>query len=218
LIDDHTSVLDSIRGASYSLAVASDGAGPGRPRERRVDDAALAATRDLLLEGGYRALSFERVARRAGVSRAALYRRWPAKAYLVYDAVFSTVGPTTVPDTGSLEADLLALLRALTEEFSQPAARAAITGMLADFGADGAFRDSVRREALAPTASAVRGVLERAVGRGDLAPDAPLDVLVDALGGTVFFRALVLGTEFLSADAHDLVHVLLHGTAPRSPR
>lgn len=187
-----------------------------------MDDAALTAARDLLLEVGYRQVSLELVARRAGVSRAALYRRWPSKPYLVYDAVFATVGPATVPDTGSLEADLLTVVRALADEFSHPAARVALAGMLADFGADDTFRAQVRDTALTPTAEAVHGVLDRAVERGELSSDAPTQVVVDALGGTVFFRCAVLGTPFTEADARDLVRILLHGTVlhgtvPRRP-
>jgi AcrR family transcriptional regulator len=180
-----------------------------------VDDAALAAARALLLEVGYRRLSLDLVARRAGVSRAALYRRWPGKAYLVYDAVFAAVGPSTVPDTGSLETDLIELVQALTAEFAQPEARAAAPGLLADFGSDDGFRDQLRDGALLPTAEAVREVLLRGVLGGDLAHDAPVDVLVAALGGAVFFRGVVLGTPFSATEGRDLVHALLHGTAPR---
>jgi AcrR family transcriptional regulator len=188
-----------------------DAVGRGRPRERRVDDAALAATRDLLVEVGYRRLSLDLVARRAGVSRAALYRRWPGKPYLVFDAAFSSVGPATVPDTGSLEDDLDTLLDALVAEFSHPAATAAATGLLADFGADEAFRDQVRDRMLAPTATAVRAVLTRAVERGELPEDAPFDVLVGALGGTVFFRGVVLAAPITREEGRHLVRILLDG-------
>ena len=50
----------------------------GRPRDPRIEQAALAAVRDLLAEGGYAAVTGAAVAARAGTTKAALYRLAPA--------------------------------------------------------------------------------------------------------------------------------------------
>ena len=60
----------------------------GRPRDPAIDDAVLAATRALLVEIGCDQLSMVAIADRAGVGRPALYRRWPSKTHLVFEAVF----------------------------------------------------------------------------------------------------------------------------------
>src|SRR5438552_16672378 len=60
----------------------------GRPRDRAIDDAALRAARELLVEVGWDRLSMVAIAERAGVGRPALYRRWPSKTHLVFEAVF----------------------------------------------------------------------------------------------------------------------------------
>ena len=60
----------------------------GRPRDPRIDEAVLAATRELLAEVGYKRLSMGLVARRAGVHRPAIYRRWSSKPHLVCEAVY----------------------------------------------------------------------------------------------------------------------------------
>ena len=60
----------------------------GRPRDARIDAAALDAAAALLLEVGYADLTLAAVAARAGTSRPAVYRRWPTKAHLVHEAVF----------------------------------------------------------------------------------------------------------------------------------
>ncbi len=60
------------------------------------------ATVELLGETGYAELSVDAIARRAGTSKPAIYRRWPSKAHLVHEAVFPINEATELPDTGSL--------------------------------------------------------------------------------------------------------------------
>jgi AcrR family transcriptional regulator len=74
--------------------------GPGRPRDASIDDRVLAATRELLSEGGFQQLSMRLVAQRSGVTRASLARRWPSKAALVIDAVMGTT-PDLTPFAGT---------------------------------------------------------------------------------------------------------------------
>lgn len=74
--------------------------GPGRPRDASIDDRVLAATRELLSEGGFAQLSMRLVAQRSGVTRASLTRRWPSKAALVIDAVMG-VTPDLTPFAGT---------------------------------------------------------------------------------------------------------------------
>src|SRR6185369_837996 len=76
-------------------------------REREV----LLGTLDLLAELGYDRLTLDAVAARTRASKATLYRRWASKAALVTEAV-ALLGPADLelPDTGSLRADLLAMV------------------------------------------------------------------------------------------------------------
>ena len=56
---------------------------------------------------GYTGMSVDRVAERAGVGRATIYRRWSSKAELVIDAVGNrTFDALTPVDTGNLRDDL----------------------------------------------------------------------------------------------------------------
>ncbi len=86
-------------------------AGRGRAQDTSRDDLIIEATLDLLVEGGFHALTMSDVASRAGVSKATLYRRWTAKTDLVADA-FASLGHTGAPSYAgvSLKDDLLALL------------------------------------------------------------------------------------------------------------
>ena len=191
---------------------------PGRPRDQRVTDAALDATRELLVEVGYAGLTWELVAHRARTSKTALHRRWPNRAALVLDAAFGQVRPDDVVETGDVGRDLVALVRALEAELAGAAARASVAGLLADLGADAAAREQTRDQVLRPVADALHALLVRAVRRGDLADDTPVEALVAALGGAVFLRAVVLDVPARPQDAEDLVRLLLHGAARADPR
>ena len=91
----------------------------GRPRDKRTHDAVLAATRAILLEHGYPALTIEAVAARAETARTTVYRSWPTKGELVLDAAGDDIAIGVVPDTGSTRGDLEIAVRQLTEAFSR---------------------------------------------------------------------------------------------------
>lgn len=91
-----------------------------RRRGKELEEAILSAAWQELQRVGYQALTIQEIANAAGTNKNTLYRHWPTKAVLVINA-FSRFGPTidfTIPDTGTLRGDLLAVFdyfaRALT--------------------------------------------------------------------------------------------------------
>ncbi len=70
--------------------------GRGRPRRTEADAEITNAARNLLREGGYRALGLDEVARRAGTAKSSIYRRWPSKAALAAEIIRAEV-PAPVP-------------------------------------------------------------------------------------------------------------------------
>src|SRR5215475_3701301 len=83
---------------------------PGRPRSPAADEAILDATVELLGELGFLALTIEAVAARAGVAKTTIYRRWPTKDDLLFDAVACIKGPPIDPPGESVRSDLLWML------------------------------------------------------------------------------------------------------------
>ena len=116
---------------------------PGRPRDPAIDDAILDATRSLLREVGYQQLSFETVARRAGVTRPTIYRRWPSKMHLVHEAVFPSSRLITAPVSDDVGAELGQLVRKMVASYARPEAQAALPGLIADLHDERAARASV---------------------------------------------------------------------------
>src|SRR5258705_10427676 len=58
----------------------------GRPRSEERHNAILQTAIDLVLELGFRAVSIESIAAKAGVAKTTIYRRWPNKAAVVMEA------------------------------------------------------------------------------------------------------------------------------------
>lgn len=84
----------------------------GRPRDPHVDAAIRQATLDLLVEEGFARMSMEGVATRAGVGKAAIYRRWDNKTALVVEAITELVQPhLDWPQTDDIRADLEVIFR-----------------------------------------------------------------------------------------------------------
>ncbi|SRR6266487_4211760 len=67
----------------------------GRPGPRTEEDALLDAARDCVLAVGLRRTTLTDVARRAGVSRMTIYRRWPDMTTMVADLMTRELGALT---------------------------------------------------------------------------------------------------------------------------
>jgi AcrR family transcriptional regulator len=180
-------------------------AAPGRPRNPEIDTAVLTAARELLVEVGYNRLSFELLARRAGVTRPTIYRRWPSKAHLVYDAVFPPEPIGMGVDSGDFERDLREFIGRAVETYRRPYTRAALPGLFADFFDSPALRDEVIHETWTSTRVSFRNRLALAHERGQVTSAHDSDRLLDVVTGTILQHVVVLQeedpgfTDFLTA-------------------
>src|SRR5262245_15344500 len=93
----------------------ADGAARGGARAAAT---ILAATRELLVEDGYRGLTVEAVAARAKVGKATIYRWWAGKETLVADALADTYTVEDVPDLGDSRAELTAAVRLVLRNYT----------------------------------------------------------------------------------------------------
>ena len=175
--------------------------GPGRPRDARHDQAILGATLEILQEHGYRGVTIEGVAARAGVGRPTIYRRWPSKPAIVVAALVQSARlALPVPDTGSLRRDLIAVQRHQVELMNSPDARRITAGLIADLADDPELAQTYVSQYLAPRRATVWQVLQRGVDRGELHADVDFAFVYDLLVGPLFMRAVVWG-EPLARDA-----------------
>ncbi len=162
----------------------------GRPRDPRIDDQVLDAVVEALREDGWAELSVEGVARRAGVSRPAIYRRWRSLGQLTVDAVARRLIPDPIADTGDLRADLVAGLGQIVETLADPPFREAVRGVLSGFAADPDLRARWFDAVLLPRRANTGAALQAAIDRGELRADLDLEQVLDALAGPLYYRGL----------------------------
>jgi AcrR family transcriptional regulator len=155
----------------------------GRPRDPRIDDAVLRATAELLGRSGYANLSVDAIAKRAGTSKPAIYRRWPSKAHLVHEAVFPISEATELPDTGSLADDVREMVRRSSAVLTTPAARAAMPGLLAEMATDPTLHAKLLDRFGDVTSVGMTERLSGAAQRGEVRPDVTAADLLEAIAG-----------------------------------
>jgi AcrR family transcriptional regulator len=165
----------------------------GRPRDKRIDSAVLRATVELLAETGYADLSVEAIARSAGTSKPAIYRRWPSKAHLVHEAVFPITDATALPDTGSLAGDVHEMVRRTAAVLTTPAARAALPGLVGEMAADLTLHSALLERFGDILSRGLSDRLADAVERGEVHPDITAPEVVEAVAGTTFLALLTRG-------------------------
>ena len=183
-----------------------------RYRNARSHRAILVATNELLAESGYTALTIEGVAARARVGKATVYRWWPSKGALVIEAITHD-GRMTLPtaDTGQLRDDLIYAVHHVIEVLTDSTAGSIIPAMTADLVRDPTIAKMFREQVLRPRRSAVAAMINRAIDRGELPPDADVALLLDVCVGAVFYRLIVSGEPITETFAARLIDLLLHG-------
>ncbi|MFG1910747.1 TetR/AcrR family transcriptional regulator [Kribbella sp. NPDC048928] len=140
-----------------------------RRRGAALEEAILRAAVEELQEVGYRDLTMDGVAARAGTSKNVIYRRWPSRAALCV-AAYREMLPTGAggaPDTGSLRGDALALLTRANERMSSPVGRI-LRELLADIHSDPERLRELRDQVAHAGVSHWLTVLARAVARGEV--------------------------------------------------
>jgi AcrR family transcriptional regulator len=189
----------------------------GRPREARADRAIRTAALELIAEHGVHALRMDDVARRAGVGKATIYRRYRSKEELVTAAVGALVSEIEVPDSGSTRDDLLALMREAVALYSDSLAARLLPTVIDEISRNTEFAAVARERFLTGRRQALRAVFDRGVERGDLRGDLDVELALDTLGGPLFYRLLITGGPIDDRLAVNVVELILRGFAPTPP-
>jgi AcrR family transcriptional regulator len=181
----------------------------GRPRDPSMDATILRATVELLSEVGYVALTVADVARRAGVSKPAIYRRWSQKSQLVVEAMVTQIRPGQDHDSGSAEGDLLALTEQLITVLTMTPLGRVLPGLVAEMAADPVLAASYRELVIKPNQRNWRAAVERGIASGELSEQTDADVVVNVLAGPLYFSLLVTGDPIDDAYARTAVDLVL---------
>lgn len=178
------------------------------------DDLTHAITNAALSEfaaHGYGGLSMEAVARRAGVGKAAVYRRWPGKEAMLVDVLGSGLEFAGAPDTGSLEGDLLHYVRHAIAILRRPMAAKIMPHLYAAMNADSSFGRLIRSTIQPVKRDRAADIIRRAVTRGELDPKIDLELAFDILAGPLYWRLVVTHGEIKEGYVEQLVGFVLAG-------
>lgn len=196
---------------------ASSGPPPstGRARNPHTHQAILDATVELLGEAGYQDLSIERVAARAGVGKATIYRWWNSKSALVIEAMERGMPLAPPPHTGDPRTDLRAAIEDAVRTYSSGAPGSTVPALAADIPRDPATAERLRNF-LRPRRDATREVLHQAAALGALPADVDIEAVIDIFVGAIFYRSLVRGLPVDNTMVEQLLELVLAGRLPRT--
>ena len=189
----------------------------GRPRDPQIDAAVLNATLAVLDESGYGRLTLEEVARHAGTTKPAIYRRWSNRQRLVLAALALRLGDAAAPDTGCTLCDLDECLKLFVAAFRRMPPDV-IGPLFADCAGDRELRSAFMSTLFDPPRAAAKQTLDRAHARGDLRADVDRDLVLDVIGSLVHYRTLFGHAPTTDEEIERAVEALLQGIATDYPR
>ncbi|MFI7543859.1 TetR/AcrR family transcriptional regulator C-terminal ligand-binding domain-containing protein [Actinoplanes sp. NPDC049599] len=172
----------------------------------------VGAARATLLAEGYRGFSVQAVAARAGVEPGSIGR---GDVDLLVDVLADGLAPPPVSDLGNSANELRLMIEALANRYAHRRRfQAALLGLTADRVDDPEAARLLAERCTARSRANLAVVLRRAVERGDLPPDADLNLLHDIVVGSIAYRQVVAGRDETSAFAQQIVDMVLRGMAP----
>ncbi|MFJ9734483.1 TetR/AcrR family transcriptional regulator [Streptomyces sp. NPDC101171] len=187
---------------------------PKRPRRRApagaavlredVTEAIRAAVFEELAAVGYARMSIEGIARRAGVGKTAVYRRWRSKLHLVLDVVSAlAVLGLPVPDTGSLEGDLRLLYGITSRALRHPVASQIIPDLQAEAARSPEIAEALQKAVRDGQDSVASKIVAAAEQRGEVRSGVDADLALDLISGPLYWRSVVIRSPKLPKNYLD---------------
>jgi AcrR family transcriptional regulator len=181
----------------------------GRPRDPSRDGVIRAAILRLLAEVGYGALTMDAVASEAGVGKATIYRRWRTKQDLVVDTISDlNRAEAAVPDTGSLEGDLRAMMHQMVAMITGPTGAATLS-LLSTVPHQPALARAFQEGPLAVWRQAFQDLWARAEQRGEIRPGVASFILAETTSALLVQRWLLTGRPVDEAYADEVLETVV---------
>ncbi len=156
-----------------------------------LDAAILDAAVELITTERYQAASIDAIARKAGTTRPAVYRRHGSRGHLVVAAIARRFGLDPAPDTGSLRDDLYAVQLAQLKFFTDPVVKQALPGLLEETSRDTHLGSQFFDEFVGPRRESTVRALQRAQQRGEIQAGFDPEWICDLLTGPLLMRCFL---------------------------
>lgn len=165
----------------------------GRPRNMETQKTILSASYDLLLEIGFGAVTVEKIADLAKVSKATIYKWWPNKAAVVMDGFLSAASARLpVPDTGSAFQNVLEHATNMAR-FMNTREGSIFLEIIGEGQGDSALAEAYRTRYIQPRRLEVQGIMDQGISRGEVKKNLDIGLCTDLIYGPIFYRLLVTG-------------------------
>ncbi|MEU3985984.1 TetR/AcrR family transcriptional regulator [Streptomyces sp. NPDC026672] len=188
---------------------------PTGPRSRRIHEEVLAATQELLTEGGLPAATVDAIAARSGVSKATIYKHWPSRTAVAAKAFGLMMAEALpLPDTGSAVGDLTEQVVRVSAFYAGERGQV-FAQLLAACVEDAAGAPYFRTYFLTGRREAIAELWQRALDRGEADPSVAVDDVIDILFGPLVFRRLTGHYDLTEDHARALAETALRGLLGR---
>ncbi|EIU05289.1 transcriptional regulator, TetR family [Mycobacteroides abscessus 5S-0422] len=152
----------------------------------------LQAAGELLFTEGMGGFTIDKVAALSGASKMTIYKWWPSKGALALDGYFRKVEPDlNFPDSGEIERDLRAQMRAFLGVIRDTAAGAIVGELIGQAQVDPELKAAFLQRYSGPRRALAVAAIRRAQERGQLRANVDPEVMVDQLWGACYHRLLV---------------------------
>ena len=195
-----------------------DGPTRGRPRSEAVERSITEGVLKLLEDGVPLAeLSIERIARTAGVGKAAIYRRWSGKEELFVDIVRAAERPDPELPGTSVRDDVVALLEQTRQRGLMTRSSVLLHNVIAQMKSSPKIWDAYHANVIEPRRRKQYAILRRGQESGELRTDIDIDVMNDMVFGPMLVRAVMRPDADLPEGlAEQIADVALTGLRPVS--
>ncbi|SNX61612.1 TetR family transcriptional regulator [Streptomyces sp. TLI_55] len=158
-----------------------------------VTEAIRAAVFEELAAVGYARMSIEGIARRAGVGKTAVYRRWRSKLHLVLDVVSAlAVQGLPAPDTGALESDLRLLYELTSRALRHPVASQILPDLQAEAARNPEIAEAVQKALRDGQEGVASKIIVAAEQRGEVRVGPDDELALDLISGPLYWRSVVI--------------------------
>lgn len=175
----------------------------------------IAATQEVLLRDGVDAFTVDAVARTSGVAKSTIYRHYASGDELLLDAVAAMLHDVEPPDTGSFRGDLTVVIGQVLDVARTPALRRLLLSMLSRSIVDPEFADVYRRMK-AQRHTPLRAVLQRAMARGEVAPDIDIELALQFVQGPFVVKRLIDNEDLSEREVAVFADLVERALAPRT--
>lgn len=183
----------------------------GRPRDLKLQHVILTVAYELLLEGGFEDVTIDKIAEKAGVSKATIYKWWPNKAAVVAEGFFEAAAiRLPVPDTGSVLKDIMTHAVNLSL-FMESKEGKVISELIGQGQMDAALIQVFREYYVKPRRAESGMILKRGIDRNELGKELDIESSIDLIYGPLFYRLLVSGEKLTEERVKLMVYTVFNG-------